>query len=152
MATATKLPFHFCWRNGAVTETLDAALACLEGNADDAAWHLGEGHLQHALGTQGYEALVEGVKGAGDLGVLRDRARIAIEFHNRNNQGLDVPAALGSLARMLREKATKVVAKAQSAALEVREKAACACEQAAQAIKPKPATGSAVKKPAGKKK
>ena len=77
MATATKLPFHFCWRNGAVTETLDAALACLEGNADDAAWHLSEGHLQHALGTQGYEALVEGVRGAGELGVLRDRARIA---------------------------------------------------------------------------
>jgi len=67
-----------------------------------------------------------------------------------------VPAALGSLARMLREKATKVVAKAQNAAqnaaLEVREKAACACEQAAQAIKPKPATGSAAKKPASKKK
>jgi hypothetical protein len=166
MATPN-LPFHFRWRSGNETRSLADLLIVLQTQSEDAAWHLQEGHLQHALSTQGYGVLAEGISGPSDQAVLRERLKTAIDmyarFQREQPQGAgNIADSFSILADQIKKKAGEVLAAGKiragaafvSACEAVAEKAARAAEKAKSAVQEKageaPKKGPA-KKPAARK-
>jgi hypothetical protein len=79
------LPIHFVWSDGSCSHDLGQLQQALEAKPDQAAEHLEAGHLQHALGEQGYPSLVQDCSKPKHASLLAQRVGVVLALAQRSD-------------------------------------------------------------------
>ncbi len=83
------LPIHFVWSDGSSSHDLEQLQQALEAKPEQAAQHLEAGHLQHALGEQGYPSLVQDCSKPKHASLLAQRVGVVLALAQRSEAAPD---------------------------------------------------------------